>query len=120
MAPTRRTSSELNGTSPPDRGHLGFTLIEVLITVIILSVGIVLVLQAINASANGLDIARDATTAMIVIKDKVSEVEAASLAGREVSSGWSRGIHDEQGRPYQWEMHIGNAHRYDRSHGVFE
>jgi len=63
----------------PSPARSGFTLIEVLVTLVILSVGLVMVLRALDTSVVALDEARYAVVAERTIREKMSEVE--SLAG---------------------------------------
>lgn len=60
--------------------HSGFTLIEVLITVVILSTGIVLVLQAFQTSATALGAARDAMRATHLLRGMVETIARDGLA----------------------------------------
>ncbi len=55
----------------------GFTLIEVLVTVIILAIGIVGVLSSYQALLSGLSSARDAIRADWIIRDRLSFIESS-------------------------------------------
>jgi len=55
----------------------GFTLIEVLVTVIVLSVGIVGVLSAYQSLLSGLSSARDAIRADWIIRDRLAFIESS-------------------------------------------
>jgi prepilin-type N-terminal cleavage/methylation domain-containing protein len=70
------------GSSPPPpppalRG--AFTLIEVLVTVVILSTGIVVVLEALQTSLGALGSARDSLRATLLVREKMAEVERGAL-----------------------------------------
>ena len=60
------------------RREKGFTLIEVLIALVILSTGIVLVLEAFQTSMVALSESRDTIWASLLLKQKLAEVEAAA------------------------------------------
>ena len=53
--------------------HSGFTLIEMLISILVLSIGLVLILQALQASAIALAKSRDVILASILLRDKLIE-----------------------------------------------
>ena len=82
MPHTRRT--------PPRASARGFTLIEVLVTLVILSTGIVLVLQAFETSAAALGEARRATRAMMLIESKLAEIEAEDEGAKAASGNFER------------------------------
>ncbi|MCE9613171.1 MAG: prepilin-type N-terminal cleavage/methylation domain-containing protein [Lentisphaerae bacterium] len=73
----------------PSRGRGGFTLIEVLITLVILSTGIVVVLQAFQTSATALGASRDALYAnhlLNVTMDELEQVGGGGVTGNQVFS----------------------------------
>lgn len=79
----------------PRRGlaaKAGFTLIEVLVTVVILSVGIVMVLRALDTSVLALGETRSSLMASMVIKERATRVRLAGLRGGKSS------LNAEEGR----------------------
>ena len=54
---------------------LGFSLVELLITLTILSIGLVLILQAFSSSVKASAISRQLTEACFVAENKISELE---------------------------------------------
>ena len=85
MEGTNRPAAE------PARGAAGFTLIEVLITVVILAVGIVSVLRAFEVSLAALGEARDSLRTDRVISSRIAAIEVAALReDRSTLSGGAR------------------------------
>ena len=62
----------------------GFTLIEIMISVAILSTGLVLILQGLMHSLNILQISRDNLKATLLAENKMAEVEIKAREGKEV------------------------------------
>lgn len=61
--------------------RVGFTLIEILVTTVVLSTGIVMVLRAFNLGAAALGVARDRLWSTMLIDEKVSAIRAAVADG---------------------------------------
>ena len=66
--------------SRPHARGAGFTLIEVLVTVVILSVGIVAILEAFQASLVALGAAQDSLRGTLLAREKMGDVELQCLA----------------------------------------
>lgn len=62
----------------------GFTLIEIMISVAILSVGLVLILQGLTHSLNILRISQDNLKATLLAENKMAELEIKAREGKEV------------------------------------
>ena len=90
----------------PTRSRLGFTLIEVLISVVILSAGIVLVLRALDASIIHLSISRDTLIAAALITDKIAETEGFALSPDGINPGISGGRFIGAYRGFRWEQRV--------------
>lgn len=71
---------------PRGAGH-AFTLIEVLVSVVILSVGIVMVLRAFNTSAAALGAAHDTLWNSLLIRQKSGEMALERARGGEIEEG---------------------------------
>lgn len=84
----------------------GFTLIEVLITLVILSTGIVLVLEAFQTSITALGISRDSMWSNILIKEKFAELRANELENEEFQIAPSSGDFGEPYQKYSWSMDV--------------
>ncbi len=80
----------------------GFTLIEVLVSVVILSTGIVLVLSAFETSLVALSEARDALRASALIEMRLAEIRSKAAIGGDVSS--SSGSFDSPYQAYMWRV----------------
>ncbi|MFC1452765.1 prepilin-type N-terminal cleavage/methylation domain-containing protein [Verrucomicrobiota bacterium] len=99
----RTLSSRLPGHGPGVGA--GFTLIEVLIALVILSTGIVLVLRAFDTSIVALSESRDELRSDMLIREKLASVRSG---GRETlrAAGGSRGSFDPPYQQYLWETEV--------------
>lgn len=85
-------------------GTEGFTLVEVLVAVVILSVGIVAILQAFHHSLSVLGESRDCLRSSHLLAEKLSETELGALAGNapESSNGEFGGLNNR----YRWDCRV--------------
>lgn len=83
----------------------GFTLIEVLVSVVILSVGIVLILQAFSTAAVALGASRTASRSCYLIQKKMDDIQADSVLGR-IEEGYSSGGFDGAFNNFVWRSAI--------------
>ncbi|MBT3191883.1 MAG: prepilin-type N-terminal cleavage/methylation domain-containing protein [Verrucomicrobia bacterium] len=99
------------GGLPNDRKcvQAGFSLVEVLIAVVILSTGIVAVLQGLHASLSALDGAADKTRCEMLLRSRIVEAQAVALAGDDPSGVGSRGRFDEPFADYLWRLDVAAA-----------
>jgi prepilin-type N-terminal cleavage/methylation domain-containing protein len=92
----------------------GFTLIEIMVSVAILSVGLILVLQGMAKCVNILRISQDNLAATILAEDKITQVEIAS---KQKSSGASFGDtsgEEEYGSAvFRWEVRLSPYGEYE-------
>ena len=91
---------------PAESERLGFTLIEVLISVVILATGIVVVLQAFNVSLVVLGESRNVMKANMLIMEKMAEIELSALRNGEIDAETSRGTFGEESGDYCWESKV--------------
>lgn len=89
----------------------GFTLIEVLISVVILSIGIVAALQAFNISLFALGASRDALRATMLIRGKMAELEMSVLEQGGIEPGSSSGRFLGANADFCWELQVGQVPR---------
>ncbi len=82
-----------------------FTLIEVLVSVGILSVGIVVVLQAFSAAAGILDSTRTITRSSLLLRSKLSEIILDAEHG-EIQTGYRSGNFGEPFGDYRWSARV--------------
>jgi type II secretion system protein I len=59
--------------------HQGFTLIEVMVAVLILSTGIIVVLQGYQLALSALEAARDSLRADVVLRERMAQIEAEAI-----------------------------------------
>ena len=78
-----------------------FTLIEVLITLVVLSTGIILVMRAFETSLVALCDSRDAVWATLLISEKLAEIEAGGPSAGRASGAFSRPYDD-----FRWERRV--------------
>jgi prepilin-type N-terminal cleavage/methylation domain-containing protein len=84
----------------------GFTLIEVLVSVVILAVGIVAVLEAFNVSLSLIGESRNVLRAHMLIMQKMAEIELSTIErpGRDPGSSW--GTFDGANSDFSWESKV--------------
>ena len=94
--------------SAPDNG--GFTLIEIVVTLAILSLGLPVLLQSFSNAANNQNISEDKTTALYLLKTRMAEIELQGYP----DIGQEDGDFDENS-PYRWRSEV-----YDVESDEFE
>jgi len=82
----------------------GFTLIEVLVSVVILSVGTVLVLRAFETYLAALDEARDGLRAAHLVQSRLTSLRAGQTGEEGPVDGDSSGSFDEPFDAYRWRV----------------
>jgi prepilin-type N-terminal cleavage/methylation domain-containing protein len=87
----------------------GFTLIEVLIAVVILSTGIVVVLQALHSSLSALDCAVEKTRSAMLLQAKMGEAQAAARSGADPSTLGTSGRFEDPFERYLWQLNSASA-----------
>jgi prepilin-type N-terminal cleavage/methylation domain-containing protein len=94
-----------SGLRPPmgRGGHGGFTLIEILVTLVILSVGIVLVLEGFQTSIFALGASRDAMRADALLAQLMAQTELTLLAGGNAPGVADQG-QDSSSSNYRWSV----------------
>ncbi len=80
----------------------GFTLVEVLVATVILTVGIVGVLGAYITSLNALQAGQESMEAVCVLKEKMAGVEQQVLEDKGISLGTSSGEFDG----FEWNIEV--------------
>ena len=78
-----------------------FTLIEILITIVILSIGIVGILHAFETSMNSLTQTREVLFNTILCRDKLTEIRSDIVIGK-APDGTSAGAFDGTFKNYRW------------------
>lgn len=79
-----------------------FTLIEVLLAVVILSVGITGVLRAYAASIGALEISRGTVDTIELLKEKMADVEQGMIEQGGISAGSASGQFTGEFKDYNW------------------
>jgi prepilin-type N-terminal cleavage/methylation domain-containing protein len=104
-----RNQSHGGSLTAATKRRAGFTLVEVLISVVILSTGIVVVLQGLHASLSALDGAVEKTRSAMLLRTKIIEAQAAALDGNDPSSLTSSGLFSEPYDAYRWRLSVNKA-----------
>lgn len=92
------------GNNPcPPHPEKGVTLVEILLAVVILSVGISGILQAYGVAVTALETGQDYVETMQLLKGKMAEIEQEIIEGKGLSAGSSRGVFEGGFKNYQWE-----------------
>ncbi len=84
----------------------GFSLIEVLIAVVILSTGMVVVLEGMHTAIGALDSAVDKTRASFLARAQFDVVRQAALTSDDISDLSSTGEFEDPYAHYRWEMNV--------------
>lgn len=84
----------------------GFSLIEVLIAVVILSTGMVVVLQGMHTAIGALDSAVDKTRAAVLVRARFDVVSQAALTSDDLSSLSSSGEFEDHYSQYRWDTRV--------------
>ena len=83
------------------RGNSGFTLIEIVVTLAILSLGLPVLLQSFSNAANNQRNSQDKTTAMYLIKNRMAQIELEGYP----DIGQESGDFGENS-PYRWRSEV--------------
>jgi len=84
----------------------GFTLIEIMVSVAILSIGLVLVLQGLTHSLNVLRVSRDNLKATLLAENKMAEVEIQAKENRDVFEESLKEGFEFENIEYKWQVLI--------------
>jgi|GEM_PF-1959328 len=84
----------------------GFTLVEALLTMVILSIGIMGILGAYRTSLNALEVVRDNTQALNFLKEKLAEIEKKAVEKQNLTQGVSRGSENTRDSELVWESGV--------------
>lgn len=84
----------------------GFTLIEAMFTVIILSIGLIGILRAYSVSLDALDIGQQSIEATFLLKEKMSEIEGRAIEEGGLSAGISQEQFKDEFSNYEWELDV--------------
>lgn len=90
-------------------GAAGFTLVEVLISLVILSTGIVLVLQALDTSVVALAESRDTLWASLLLRETLDDVDAFRARHGKALPSASRGTFSGRYANFAWEREVRDA-----------
>lgn len=83
-------------------GNSGVTLVEVLLAVVVLSVGMVGVLRAYATSVGALEISRETVNTIELLKGKMADIEQTMIEQGGVSAGSSSGQFEGESGDYDW------------------
>lgn len=84
----------------------GFTLIEVMVTVVILTLGIMGILRAYAVSLHALGISADYIDAICLSKEKMAEIEMDKMEYAGLREGIYRGKFNGRYKGFGWETEI--------------
>lgn len=83
----------------------GFTLIEVMVSVVILAVGIVLIIESLHGAFGAVQAARDTTRLTLLARQLLQDTEEEQQTGR-LSAGVTSGRPDVPENEYWWQRRI--------------
>ncbi len=82
----------------------GIMLVEVLLAVVVLSIGMVGVLRAYAASIGALEISRETVNTIELLKEKMADVEQDMIEQGGISAGSSSGQFTGEFEDYRWAL----------------
>ena len=86
--------------------HSGFTLVEIMLTITILTVGIIGILRAYATSINALEVSRDTIDAVCLLKEKMAEIEQTAIDEGGISPGSSSGRFEDEFENFLWKLEV--------------
>lgn len=98
----RVTSDASRFTNDESRTTCGLTLIELLATIVLLSVSVVFIMQALARGAHSVRLAQQRLAAYTFLASKIAEVELDLQAGREELR--PHGTFRMSGTPFHWQL----------------
>jgi type II secretion system protein I len=101
------------------RGRRGFTLIEVLVTLVFLAIVLPALMRGIGMTTQTADRAKKRTNATVLGQSKLAEL-AVSVSTGQAQNGSSSGNFDGQWSAYRWEAAIQNWAQDNTSEGIQE
>ena len=87
-------------------GNRGFTLVEVLLSVAIVTAGLIFILQAMGKEINVVSIADDKIETALFLRHKISEAEKDLAAKAKITPVSQTGEMLKNGKSYQWALSI--------------
>lgn len=87
----------------------GFTLIEVLVSVVVLSTGIIFVLHAFETATVALSEMRDTIWASNVAQNEIEKLRITGASGADLGNGYWSGRYSAYYSDFVWERHIRDA-----------
>lgn len=87
----------------------GFTLIEVLVSVVVLSTGIIFVLHAFETATVALSEMRDTIWASNVAQSQIEKLRVTGASGSDLGNGYWSGRYSAYYSDFLWERNIGDA-----------
>lgn len=84
----------------------GFTLVELLISIVILAIGIVAILHALERALFAIGSARDHLWGSILLKEKAAEIDIALLSDDETAPASESGGFDDPYEAFSWASDV--------------
>ena len=84
----------------------GFTLIEIMLAITILTIGIIGVLRAYIISVNTLEAGQNSIDAVCLLKEKMAEIEQVVMEEGGISPGTSSGKFEDEFEGFRWELEV--------------
>jgi type II secretion system protein I len=100
------------------RAHHGFTLIEILVAVAILSLGLIMVLQGITRCSGLINIAQDNLAATLLAEEKMAEMEIAVRQEGDISFEGANGDTHSGNASLRWQVELSPDPDYEGLYSV--
>ncbi|MDO8525062.1 MAG: prepilin-type N-terminal cleavage/methylation domain-containing protein, partial [Candidatus Omnitrophota bacterium] len=102
----KNTSNRHTGTPAHRHTKLAFTLIEVLVAMLILSVGMISVIRSYITLMNAVETADFTSAAAYLLKEKMADIEKEEIETPGVSAGTKSGVFEGESAGFKWETEI--------------
>ncbi len=100
------SSERMRRHLPRNDGLRGFTLVEVLVAVLILSIGMISVLRSYITLMNAVETANFTSDAAYLLKEKMADIEEEAIENPDVSVGTKSGVFAGGPAAFKWETEI--------------
>lgn len=90
------------------------TLLEIILVVLILSIGVVMILKSFFSASQGIEYSNNRLAAIQFIDAKMAQLRLDSLSGVTTPEGQTQSVVDLRGRDFSWQCQITPLFENDR------
>ena len=97
------TPSEINSSKQNKKFRTGFTLVEIMVSIAILSLGLIVILQGFTNALNILRVAENNLATSLLSEEKMVEIEINVKPGEQVPEKYLNGSLQSGNIEFQWQ-----------------